>query len=232
MKPIVVTALIVVATWSGLAQQSATSSQQRTVTVRGEASTTVEPDQIRMTVQVSARADAAVDAMRAAGTKTKTVLGVLKRLGVPEQTIQTTRATIAPVYDYARQIQPPPIIGYTASNEFTVLFKGKTMENVGAFMDQAVEAGATNFGNLVFESSRQRAIEREALTKAAADAHARAQVLAKELGASLGQVLSISESVVGRPGPIMMRSAAETAAPIMSGELTITASVEVVFALQ
>lgn len=232
MKPMVAAVLIVVAAWSGLAQQSAPLAQKRTVTVRGEASIAAEPDQMRMAVQVHVRADAAVEAMRIAGTKTQTVLSVLKRLGIPDQAIQTTRATVAPVYDYSRNIQPPPIIGYTAFNEFTVLFKGNTMANVGAFMDNAIEAGATNFGNLVFEASRQRELEREALTKAAADARARAHLLAKELGASLGQVLSITESVGGRPGPIMMRSATETATPIMSGELTITASVEVVFALQ
>jgi uncharacterized protein YggE len=172
--------------------------------------------------------------MRTASTKTNAVLALLKGFGVEEKNIQTARVAVTPIYDYSKQIQPPPILGYTSSNDFVVVFKGKLMDRVGEFMDRAVVAGATNFGALQFENSRQRELEREALARAAADARARAQQLARELGASLGQVISISESAGARPGPVMMRSMVEsaTAAPVEAGELTITVSVDVVFELK
>lgn len=228
-------ALLVAAALSVFAQNPASEPQQRTVTVRGEGTTTAPPDQVRLTLQVSVRGETATEAMRSASTKTQAVLTLLKGLGIDEKNIQTSRVNVTPVFDYSRQIQPPPIVGYTSSNDFAVLFKGKLMEKVGEFMDRAVTAGATSFGSLQFESSKQRELEREVLRNAAADARARAQVLAKELGAELGRVVSISESVGGgRPVPVYMRAAAEAApaAPVMSGELTITANVDVVFELK
>lgn len=207
----------------------------RTVSVRGEGITATSPDQVRLSVQVSAQASTASAAMRSASGKTQEILSVLKSMGVEEKNIQTSRVSVSPTYDYSKQIQPPPIIGYNSSNDFSVLFKGKLMEKAGEFMDKAVSAGATGFGGLQYEASRQRELERDALTKAAADARSRAEVLAKELSSKLGQVLTISESV-DRPGPMpMVRMAsmdASSAAPVMSGELSIRAEVNVMFELK
>lgn len=227
--------LLLLAAASVAAQSSAPEAQKRTVTVRGEGTATATPDQVRLTVQVSVRGETASEAMRSAGAKTQAVLAVLRALGVEEKNIQTSRANVSPVFDYSRQVQPPPIIGYISTNDFSVLFKGKTMEKVGEFMDRAVTAGATSFGSLQFETSQQRTLERDVLAKAAADARARAEVLAKELGAELGPVVSITESPSGgRPLPMYMRAATEAApaTPVMSGELSITVSVDVVFGLK
>ena len=90
-------------------------------------------------------------------------------------------------------------------------------------MDKAVAAGATGFGGLQYVASRQRELEREALKKAALDARARAEVLAKELGAILGKVLSVSELMGGSasaPRGVMMADAAAAGAPVMTGEPT------------
>lgn len=232
-RHVVALILLGVATMHAAAQQAPTEVSKRMVTVRGEGTVTATPDQVRLSVQVSTRGETASEAMRTATTKTQAVLTLLKGLGVEEKNIQTSRVNVTPIYDYSKQIQPPPILGYTSSNDFTVLFKGKLMDRVGEFMDKAVAAGATNFGSLQFENSKQRELEREALSKAAADARARAEQLARELGATLGQVISIAETVGGRPGPVLMRTMAESAAaPVMSGELNIVANVDVVFELK
>jgi uncharacterized protein YggE len=220
-----------------VSQQSETrDSRQRTVSVRGFGTVTTSPDQIRLSVQVNTRAASATEAMSQASAKTRQILDILKNLGVEAKDIQTTRVTVSAILDYQRQIQPPPIIGYSGTNDFNVVFKGKLMERVGEFMDKAVSAGATSFGGLMYENSRQRELERDALKKASADAQARAGVLAKELGAALGNVLSISESV-SRPLPYQREfgaavAAADAAAPVMTGELTIIANVDVVFELK
>lgn len=102
-------------------------------------------------------------------------------------------------------------------------------------MDKAVTSGATSFGGLTYENSKQRELERDALKKAANDAQARAEVLAKELGVALGKVLSISESV-STPFPMgrmaMVEAMAPSAAPVMTGELTISAQTDVIFELK
>lgn len=219
------------------AQQKDTKEpRQRTVSVRGLGTVMSEPDQVRLGVQVNTRGESASAAMTQASSKTREILAILKSYGIDDRNIQTSRVSVAPILDYQRNIQPPPIVGYAGTNDFSILFKGKLMEKVGEFMDRAVSAGATSFGGLAYESSRQRELERDALTKAAADARARATVLARELGASLGDVLSIAESVAG-PGPVYntrttMTDAIASAAPVMTGELTISATADVVFELK
>jgi len=160
---------------------------------------------------------------------------LLKAQGVEEKDIQTTRVTVSPVYDYEKRKQPPPIVGYTAANDFTALFKGGSMDKIGGFLDKAVEAGASNFGNLIYESSDERSLEEKALGAAAENAKARAEVLATRLGARVGRTLSITESGMSVPSPVVRHMAlqAESSmeAPVMRGEMDIVVHVDVVFEL-
>jgi uncharacterized protein YggE len=236
MKTTIVPALtLLLAVSSTSAQQGDLRERPRTVTVRGFGSINAPPDQIRLSVQVNTRASSASEAMAQASVKTRDILAILKNMGVDTKDIQTTRVTVNPIVDYQRNIQPPPIVGYTGINDFNVVFKGKLMDRVGEFMDKAVTAGASGFGSLMYENSKQRELEREAMKKAAADAQARAVVLAMELGANVGKIMTISESYYG-PIPMGRASAmvesATVSTPVMTGELTISAQVETVFELK
>ncbi len=208
---------------------------QRTVTVRGEGVVTLAPDQVRLNVQINTRAESATAAMSLASGKTRDVLALLKNYGVAAADIQTSRVSVSAILDYQKNIQPPPIVGYAGTNEFSVVFKGKLMDKVGDFLDKGTAAGVTSFGNLMYESSSHRGLERDALKKAADDAQARATVLAQQLGAVVGKVISISEGV-NAPSPMpLMRSGlmeASSAAPVMTGELSISAQVTVTFELK
>jgi uncharacterized protein len=217
--------------------QASPADGARTIQVHGIGTITTPPDQVRLTVQVNTREASASAAMRTASSRSRDILALLGSYGVNTRDIQTTRVTVTPVFDYEKRVQPAPIIGYTGTNEFTVLFKEKQMERIGEFMDKAVTAGASGFGGLAYESSVARTLEREALVRAAADAKARATGLANELGVTLGRVKSVGESV-SAPSPVVragafteMRST-DVAAPVMSGELMIRAEVNVVFELQ
>lgn len=206
----------------------------RTISVQGLGKLSTAPDQVRLNVQVNTRAESASEAMAQASRKTSDILALLKGYGIDSKDIQTSRVTVSAILDYQKNIQPPPIVGYTGVNEFSVLFKGKLMDRVGEFLDKAVMGGVTNFSGLMYESSKQRELERDALKRAAADAQARADVLAKELGATLGKVMNVSESV-SYPAPVMrgmMMDASTTAAPVMTGEVAINAQVSVTFELK
>lgn len=209
-------------------------STVRSIHVQGQGKLMTVPDQVRLNVQISTRAESASDAMVQANQKTSDVLAMLKGYGVDPKDIQTSRVTVTAILDYQHNIQPPPIVGYNGVNEFSVLFKGKLMDKVGEFIDKAVAAGVTSFSGLMYESSKQRELERDALKKAADDAQARAEVLARELNATLGKVMTISESM-NPPSPVMrgaMVDAAATSAPVMTGQLAIVADVTVTFELK
>ena len=215
--------------------QQEKSPATRSVAVQGSGKVMTTPDQIRLSVQVNTRAESASEAMAQANKKTADILAILKGYGIDRKDIQTSRVTVSAILDYQRNIQPPPIIGYNGINEFNVVFKGKLMENVGQFIDKAVTVGVTNFGGLAYESSKQRELERDALKKAADDAQARADVLAKQLGATLGKAMTVTESV-SYPAPVMrggmMDMSSTAGAPVMTGELAITAQVSVTFELK
>lgn len=206
----------------------------RTVTVRGMGKVKVVPDHLRLTIQVNVpRSATAVEALTRNNQLAAAVLEMLKRFGVADADIQTTRVSVSPVYDYDRRISPPPIVGYSALNEILVILK--KMDDAGKILDQAIKVGATGFGPLQYESSKRDGLEREALKKAADDAKTKAQLLARQLGAGLGDVLKISEMGAAAPPPRYERMAiaAEAASvPIMPGEMEIQATVEVVFELK
>jgi len=227
-------ALLMCAVTSFAQQGKPEQAGSRSILVHGVGTLMTVPDQVRLSVQVNTRAESASEAMAQASKKTSDILAILKGYGIDPRDIQTSRVTVSAILDYQRNVQPPPIIGYSGVNEFTVAFKGKLMDKVGEFLDKAVAVGVTSFSGLMYESSRQRELERDALKKAAADAQARAEVLAKELGATLGKVMTISESVTS-PSPILrgaMMDAASAAAPVMTGELAINAQVSVTFELK
>jgi hypothetical protein len=215
-------------------QDKSEKDASRVVQVHGVGTLMTTPDQVRLSVQVNTRAETASEAMSQASRKTSDILAILKGYGIDSRDIQTSRVTVSAILDYQRNVQPPPIIGYSGVNEFTVVFKAKLMDKVGEFLDKAVGVGVSSFSGLTYESSKQRELERDALKKAAADAQARAEVLAKELGATLGKVMNVSESV-SYPAPVMrgaMMDAVTAAAPVMTGELAINAQVSVTFELK
>lgn len=236
-KMIVVGALLCGLCVNASAQESVPNETPRSISVHGVGTVMAAPDQVRLSVQVNTRAETASEAMAEASKRTRNVLALLKEYGIEDKDIQTSRITVTAILDYEKRVQPPPIVGYTGTNEFSMLFKEKKMDKVGEFMDRAVSAGATSFGSLQFEASTERVLERDALKKAAGDAQARAEVLAKELGAKIGRVLNASESI-SSPGPITMRAGfaaadmSSASAPVQSGELTIKAQVNVTFELK
>nr|MBA3400724.1 SIMPL domain-containing protein [Actinomycetota bacterium] len=81
-------------------------------------------------------------------------------------------------------------------------------------------------------SSNAEALYRQALGKAVAEARARAEVLAKAAGRSLGEITNISESTA-TPYPYAERAALDSAStPIVPGEQETSASISVTFALR
>jgi uncharacterized protein len=225
--------ILLICTFTAIGQTE--KQPTRSVSVEGLGKISTAPDQVRLSVHVNTRAESASDAMTQTNKKTNEILAILRTMGVDAKDIQTSRVTVTAILDYQKNIQPPPIVGYTGANDFTVIFKGTLMEKVGAFMDKGVAAGVSSFGGLTYESSKQRELEREALKKAADDAQARAEVLAKQLGTTLGNVMTVSENVSG-PSPMVMRSslmdASASAAPVMAGELQITAQISATFELK
>jgi uncharacterized protein YggE len=109
--------------------------------------------------------------------------------------------------------------------------------NTGAVVGAALRAGATTVHGISLTVSDRSALEREARDKAIADANARAAQLAGGFHATVGALRYVSDGVSYQtPGPYiepMMGGVggggAGSTVPISTGELSVTAHIEVVF---
>ena len=121
---------------------------------------------------------------------------------------------------------------YNASNSVEVTIRN--LDHAGKVISAATSAGADQLFGIRFELEDPSALLVEARKKAVEDAHARAVRLAELAGVKLGPPVSITElDAGGGSGPVPMFAAArnQADAPIERGELSVTSSVQVVYAL-
>jgi uncharacterized protein YggE len=119
--------------------------------------------------------------------------------------------------------------------------KIRDLKKTGSVLSAVLDAGANNVNGPQFEFENPQDLERKALSLAMEDARAKAELLARAGGVSLGEVMTIQESGIVRPmppQPFMLKARAMSMAgdaqaeSIAPGEDAIQANVSVVFALK
>lgn len=216
----------------GAQAQAQGGDAPRRITVSGEARVEAVPDMARITLGVSyeaREARAAVDAVSRAMAQS---LEQLAALGIEARDIQTLGLTLYPVQSdrsYSGS-GPEKISGFHAAN--TVIVRVRDLEALGGVLDGVLEAGANQFGGLSFGVQDPAPLIAEARRQAVADARARAELLAEAAGVTLGPVLTIADQGAGMGGGLEMMAARRGgSAPVAPGEISVTASVSVVFAI-
>jgi uncharacterized protein YggE len=207
-----------------------TSGYPRSVTVVGRGEIKARPDTAIIHIGVDTEAKTAREALAQNNTEAAAVQKKLADLGIDAKDIQTSGFNIYPVYGTdGRQLT-----GYRVNNSVTVKIRG--VDKAGALLDQVVQAGANSIGGITFTVDSPRGFEDQAREQAMRDAKARADLLARAAGASVGEVLVITENVGSPVMPIAMeRAVAQDAAapvPVQPGEQTIAISVQVTYALK
>lgn len=200
--------------------------------VSGSASVEVAPDIASATIGVrNFDADAAT-AVTDNSIRVAAVIGAVRALGVAEQDLQTQNISVSPQRDY-KEDRPDSITGFWVSN--TVALTVRDVSLVGEVLQAAIEAGANEVYGLQFAISNPDSIQDVARELAVADARRRAEVLAAAAGVRVGQVISLSEGSVSIPPNYRgdYEAAADAGAvPIEAGEVTVTANVQMVFAIE
>ena len=193
-----------------------------TITVTGVGSVEVVPNEAQMSFGVETRAPTAKAAVAANADAMRKVLNALRQAGGRE--IATQWVSVYPVTNDMGAVD-----GYSASNSVSAT---ANIDDAAGLIDAAAEAGANQISGPGLSSSNAEALYRQALGKAVAEARARAEVLAKAAGRSLGGIKSISESGAATPLPYAERAALDAAStPIVPGEQETSASITVTFSL-
>jgi len=206
----------------------------RTLHVSGEGRAFTAPDVALVTVGVEVEHEALARATADAAARMKGVLAALEKAGIASKDVRTVR------YDVQVKRRPEKLSGpggepsgYRVANQVQVTVRD--LGKVGAILDQVVAAGANEVSGLSFDKEDPSGERSRALESAVADARAKASVLARAAGATLGEVLQVTEGGRGpmpmlRQGLVATRASGEV--PIAGGQLEIAASVDVTFALR
>ncbi len=227
------------------------------VIVIGKGEVSRKPDIARTTMGISVAAPTVAEASRLANQQMTNLIAAIKKEGIAEKDIQTANFSI----NFER-IEPPhfpppvptppgkPGSGavpmpapaparaagqYRVSN--TVRVTIRDLDKAGHLLDAAVAAGANEVWGVTFEIEKPEPLAAEARDKAAQDARAHAEALAKAQGRTLGDVVSVSESVGGgvrpMPAPYMAKTAdmGSIETPVAPGEVAVSAQLEVVYRL-
>jgi uncharacterized protein YggE len=205
---------------SAVAQEPQPASD--TVTVNGVGTVTAVPDEAQMSFGVETRRPTAQAAVSANAEAMEKVIAALRRAGARK--IATQWVAVYPYTSETGALQ-----GYVASNSVTAV---SDVEDAPALIDAAAEAGANQVSGPGLSASNADALYRQALGRSVDDARARAEVLAKASGRSLGAITSIVEGGA-QPVPVYDRAGvAASPTPIVPGEQEISATVSVTFSLR
>ena len=200
------------------------------ISVIGEATVSVPPDQAQIDGGVTSDAKTAREASDANNAAMGKVLLALKGAGIDEKDTQTSRLSLQP-QSAPNRSGPSAIAGYRASNRVTIRVPDVT--KVAGVIDTLVGAGANEIGGINFMVSQASKLLDEAREKAVADARRKAEIYAKAAGVTLGEPLSISEE--GSPAPVFrgkMAAPMAAGAPVAQGEETLSVTVNVSWAIK
>jgi uncharacterized protein YggE len=225
---------VVLATLSAQAQQPTqpqlkVDSSNRTLTVTATDSVSVEPDQAVLHIGFVTQPQDAKSAYADGSRASNAIVSALKQAGVAESAIRSESQYLD--RDWTTKLRK-----YTLHQDWTVKV---APERAAEILDAAISAGATSSGQIEWTVKDEKALEAQALDKAATRARANAEVLAKGMGVRLGSLVYVSNQMSApsfpRPMPMMAMKAADAAQQPLSIEphqVSREATVYAVFAIE
>ena len=184
MKPLLAFA-VVSATWLA-APALAQTMPPPAISVTGEATVSVAPDQAQIDGGVTSDAKTAREASDANNAAMGKVLLALKGAGIDEKDYQTSRLSLQPQFATPSKVsERAGIVSFRASNRVTVKIRDVT--KVANLIDVLVGAGANDIGGINFTVTQASKHLDEAREKAIADARRKAEIYAKAAGVTLGE---------------------------------------------
>lgn len=220
-----------------------------TISVTGEGEAFAVPDTAKFTFTVEEEAETISIAQASVAQTVNEILDLLDDEGISEKNIKTLGYNSYPRYEYRNQnvvctseFCPPRgeervLVGYVVSHNLEV--KVEDEEKAGEIIGQIGNMEVDYISGLNFVVEDESQIRNEARGLAIEDARQKAEVLADQLGVSLGSVVSFSES--GQPTPFYAyeglggaydEARAESAPKLPSGENKVVSRVNIVYQIR
>ena len=229
--------IILAALLAGCSGGISSTEDPRTLVAMGVGEAKGVPDMASIQLGVSIVDENIGAAIDEANSTMQRVTDAMTSRGIREVDIQTTN------YNVWRQDIHDPETGMptgeaTYNVDTSMVITVRDINDLGGTIDAGLEAGANNVMGIGFEISDTSLLETEARSNAIADAKNRALETAIGMDVNLGEVLSISESGVGIPGPLVSYGlkgdvagigGGGAPAPISPGQTTIVSQMYVVY---
>ena len=211
------------------------TSNTRLVSVSGDATKSVSPDEAVIALSVQTLDRSASKSQSDNAQIAANVMLALKTAGVLEADIKTTGYSLNEEFQWNETLRKSESTGYRTTN--TIQVTVQDLAKTGSIIDAGVQAGANSVQSVYFKLSNEleSQVKTQALQEAAANAKVKAQSIATGLGISLGRVYSASSTDNYRV-PYYYNTMAEGAAkdssattPITAGDIEVSVTVNVQF---
>ena len=220
--PITFGVICLVSTIPAIAQEQVL----RTLTVTGTGIEMVSTTVAQVNLGVEIQGKTAAEVQQQVARRTSAVVDLLKSRNV--QQLKTTGIRLQPNYQYLNNTRN--LVGYVGTN--IVSFQLST-EQVGALVDEAVQAGATRIDGIRFTATLETlaTAQQEALSKATLDAQRQADTVLKALNLTSQEIVGIEINAAKISPPKSIRAeqlsaaTAEANTPIIGGEQKVSAFV-------
>lgn len=205
------------------------------VNVTGEHIIKVNPDGATVSFMISTTNKNLQSAKKENDNLISKAISYLKKQKIEDADMLTTNVDLSPYNEYVKDETPKPM--FRASQSIT--FKVKNLDKLPDLLSGIVDLGVNNIQNVQFTSTKMNELQDQARAKAMLNAKEKATILAAALGQKVGAAFSITDNTStnnNSPRPVYMAyksadSMASGQAPIATGEIEITANVQVSFLL-
>ena len=212
-----------------------TQTTPRTLTVSGNGSVYLTPDIAYIYIGVNTDDADIAQAVSRNNAQAQALVEALKNAGVATTDIQTSNFS---VYSNQKAVDPLSGLptGYTYTVDNTVYVTVRDTSKLGVLLNTAVGAGANNINSITFDVADKTAAQAQARQKAMDDAAALAGELAQTAKVSLGAIQTITYSdntsspYYGMGGG--WPSSPNSSVPIQAGQMQVSVSVSVTYAIK
>ena len=230
--------LLVFAASIGLSTAKADlESGEKTISVTGTATISVDPDLLVVEFGVESQEDTARKALESNSLRMNAVINTIKSVGISEDEIGTSRFDIRPVYgQYNESTGELPLIGYKVVN--TVHVQTTNLNATANIIDNGVTAGANRVDSVYFMLSPQKQLELKdgLISDAILNAKTKAEYALAPLNHTIIGVKTVALSEYGMPQPLEVfyadtahTKSAPFQSPIFSSDQDVITTAHVIF---
>lgn len=227
-------ALAAAAAITGAAFTVDAADAPRSLTTSGSATVSVLPDTAILYVVVESEGKDAAKAAQDNASRTDKVWAAVTAAGADRDASATSGYNLWPEYEAGR---PDAIKTYRVTNSLKVVTHD--LAAAGKISDAALRAGASRIQSVQFSLEKEEQYQSQALSRAAAEARKKADIIAQSLGTSVTGVLSVTASAPSSgtyrfrmANAVMDSGAAPAPTELTPEKQDITRNVTVVFQIQ